>query len=62
MSKAIWNEKRSDTKKHINAGESKENTAKWLFISVRTVNRVSRQSNSPTVQKNLTNSAKTDKS
>jgi len=40
MAKAITKEKRSDIIKHINAGESKENTAKWLFISVRTVNRV----------------------
>lgn len=40
MAKALSNEKRADIIKHIEAGESKENIAKWLFITIRTVNRV----------------------
>ena len=40
MPKPISNEKRADIVKHIQSGESKEDVAKWLFITVRTVNRV----------------------
>jgi len=40
MSKPISNEKRSDIIKHMQAGESKENIAKWLFVCVRTVTRI----------------------
>ena len=40
MAKPITNEKRADIVKHIQAGESKEDVAKWLFITLRTVNRV----------------------
>ena len=40
MAKPISNEKRADIVRHIQAGESKEDVAKWLFITLRTVNRV----------------------
>jgi hypothetical protein len=45
MPKPISNEKRADIIKHIQAGESKENVAKWLFIKVRTINRVLKRYN-----------------
>jgi transposase len=40
MARAISNEKRADIIRHMQAGESKENISKWLFICVRTVTRV----------------------
>ena len=40
MAKPISNEKRADIVQHMQAGESKENIAKWLFVCVRTVTRV----------------------
>jgi len=40
MGKPLSNEKRADIVKHMQAGESKENIAKWMFITVRTINRV----------------------
>jgi len=40
VAKPISKEKRADIIKHMQAGESKENIAKWLFICVRTVTRV----------------------
>ena len=40
MANPISNEKRADIVKHMQAGESKENIAKWLFICVRTVTRI----------------------
>jgi Transposase and inactivated derivatives len=40
MAKPISNEKRADIIKHMQAGESKENIAKWLLVCVRTVTRV----------------------
>jgi transposase len=40
VAKAISNEKRAEIIKHMKAGASKENIAKWLFICVRTVTRV----------------------
>jgi len=40
MAKPISNEKRADIIKHMQAGESKENISKWLFVCVRTVTRV----------------------
>ena len=45
MAKPISNEKRADIIKHMQAGESKENVSKWLFITVRTVNRVLKRYN-----------------
>jgi len=36
----ISNDKRADIVRHIQAGESKEDIARWLFITLRTVNRV----------------------
>jgi transposase len=40
MANPISNEKRSDIVKHMQAGESKENIAKWLFVCVLTVTRI----------------------
>ena len=40
MATPISNEKRADIVKHMQAGESKENIAKWLFVCVRTITRV----------------------
>jgi transposase len=40
MAIPISNEKRSDIVKHMQAGESKKDIAKWLFVSIRTVKRV----------------------
>jgi transposase len=40
MPKPISNEKRADIIKHMQAGESKEDIAKWLLITVKTVKRV----------------------
>jgi hypothetical protein len=40
MAKPITNEKRADIIRHMQAGESKENIAKWLFICKRSVTRV----------------------
>jgi len=40
MPKPISNEKRDTIIKHIQAGESKEDIAKWLFICKRTITRV----------------------
>ena len=40
MAKPISNEKRADIVKHMQSGESKENVSIWLFITVRTVERV----------------------
>jgi len=40
MAKPISIEKRADIVKHMQAGESKKDIAKWLFVSVRTVKRV----------------------
>jgi transposase len=40
MPKPISNEKRADIVKHMQAGESKESISNWLFITVRTVERV----------------------
>jgi transposase len=34
------NEKRSEIIKHLQAGERKEDIAKWLFVSVRTIRRI----------------------
>jgi transposase len=36
----VSNEKRADIIKHLQAGESKENVAKWFFVSVRTITRI----------------------
>ena len=36
MAKPITNEKRADIVKHMQAGESKTDIAKWLFVCVRT--------------------------
>lgn len=40
MAQPISNEKRAAIVKHMQAGESKENIAKWLFVCKRTVTRV----------------------
>jgi len=40
MPKPISNEKRADIVKHMQGGESKENVSSWLFITVKTVERV----------------------
>jgi transposase len=40
VAKPISIEKRADIVKHMQAGESKENISKWLFISKRTITRV----------------------
>ena len=40
MAKALVNEKRADIIRHMQAGESKADIAKWLFIHARTVTRV----------------------
>jgi transposase len=40
MPKPISNEKRDTIIKHIQAGENKEDIAKWLFICKRTITRV----------------------
>lgn len=40
MAQPITMEKRSDIIKHMQAGESKENIAKWLFICIRTITRI----------------------
>ncbi|GHU71093.1 hypothetical protein AGMMS49992_04490 [Clostridia bacterium] len=40
MAKPINNEKRADIIKHMQAGESKENISKWLFVCKRTITRV----------------------
>lgn len=40
VAEPISSEKRADIIKHMKAGESKKNIAKWLFICVRTVTRV----------------------
>jgi transposase len=45
MPKPISDEKRADIIKHIQAGESKEDVAKWLLITLRTVNRVIKRYN-----------------
>jgi transposase len=34
------NEKRADIIKHLQAGESKKDIAKWFFVSVRTIRRI----------------------
>jgi transposase len=39
----ISNEKRADIIKHLQAGERKEDISKWLFVSVRTINRIWRK-------------------
>lgn len=36
----LSNEKRADIIRHLQAGESKEDIAKWLFVSVRTIRRI----------------------
>jgi len=40
MAAPISSEKRADIVKHMQAGESKENIAKWFFVCERTVTRV----------------------
>lgn len=40
LAQPISNEKRADIIRHMQAGECKEDIAKWLFICVRTVTRV----------------------
>ena len=40
MAKPISNDKREAIVKHMQAGESKEDIAKWLLIHIRTVTRV----------------------
>ena len=40
MARPTSSEKRMDIVKHMEAGESKEDIAKWLFVCVRTVTRV----------------------
>jgi transposase len=40
VGRPISNEKRADIIRHMEAGESKESVAKWLFICVRTVTRI----------------------
>ena len=40
MPRPISNDKRADIVRHIQAGESKKDVAKWLFVTLRTVNRV----------------------
>ena len=40
MPRPISNEKRADIVKHIQSGESKEDVAKWLLVTLRTINRV----------------------
>jgi transposase len=45
MPKPISNEKRADIIRHIQAGERKEDIAKWLLITLRTVNRVLKRYN-----------------
>ena len=40
MAKPIGTEKRADIIRHMEAGESKGDIAKWLFVCVRTVTRV----------------------
>jgi len=40
MAKPTTVEKRADIVRHMEAGESKEDIAKWLFVCVRTVTRV----------------------
>ena len=40
MPKAITKEKRADIVSHMQAGESREDIAKWLRINVKTVKRV----------------------
>ena len=45
MPKPISKEKRADIIKHVEAGENKEDVAKWLFIELRTVNRVVKRYN-----------------
>ena len=55
MAKPISTEKRTDIIKHMQAGESKENVSKWLFITVRTVNRVLKRYNETGSYKALLN-------
>jgi transposase len=40
MAKPISNEKRAEIIRHMKAGKSKEDIAKWLFVCVRTITRV----------------------
>ena len=40
MGKPLSNEKRADIVKHMEAGQSKENISEWLFITIKTVERV----------------------
>ena len=40
MAKPISNDKREAIVKHMQAGESKEDIAKWLLIHIRTITRV----------------------
>jgi transposase len=40
MAKPVSDEKRADIIRHMEAGERKEDIAKWLFICVRTVTRI----------------------
>jgi len=40
MAKPISNDKREAIIKHMQAGESKENISKWLFVHIRTITRV----------------------
>jgi len=40
MAKPISNDKRETIVKHMQAGESKEDIARWLLIHIRTVTRV----------------------
>ena len=40
MAKPIPSEKRADIIKHMEAGESKKNISKWLFICERTITRI----------------------
>jgi len=43
MGRALSNEKRADIVRHMKAGQSKENISEWLFITVKTVERVWRR-------------------
>jgi len=40
MAVPISNEKRADIIKHMEAGESKEDIAKWLYVCKRTITRI----------------------
>ena len=45
MPRPISNDKREAVVKHIQAGESKKDVAKWLFITLRTVDRIMKRYN-----------------